>query len=274
MQDSAGRAAKAQQKRIQTEEDASSFCVDESQVSMYSFVPPGSRSQVESTPWSARPQSGSPRPLAIEDSPEYHLPQRYNETVLTLMVRDPYWVYAYWSVSEYDRLSVCRDHGPEAWDACVKLLRVYDITDQGIDQHGDRMDIGIGDHATSWYINVPAANRVYCADIVIITPSGQELTLVRSNAVSTPRDGVSDALDEEWMVQTEYSKLYWMSAGFGPSSPEFQKRFVSRFARRRLLMGSDLLAGGFSPRCERAPLSHADGHGRLHSQSVEQQREV
>jgi hypothetical protein len=274
MQDSGGRAGKVRQNRIQTEEDASSFPVDESQVDMYSLVPPVPHSQANSSPWSATPQSEAPQPLAIQDSPEYHLPQRYNETVLTLMVRDPYWVYAYWSVSDFDRYRICRDHGQDAWDAGVKLLRVYDITDRGADQSGNRIDIGIGDHATSWYINVPAANRVYCADIVIITPSGHEVTLVRSNAVATPRDGVSDEFDEEWMVQREYSKLYWMSAGFGPSSPEFHRRFVSRLARRRLLMGSELLAAGFSPGWEQTPLGHVDSHGLRRSLSAEQQREV
>lgn len=248
MQDSAGRAGRAQPNRIGSDDDASSYRVGDSQFSMYLHTPQELDRQSPSSPTLAefkdRTELLSPAP---EDPPEYRVPQRYNETILTLMARDPYWIYAYWSVSEHDKHRVCRDYGLDAWSMGVKLLRVYDVTDGILNDLRSGMSIGIGDEATSWYVNVPAADRTYCAEIVIITPSGHELVLARSSPVSTPRDRVSDIIDEEWMALDEYDRLYWMSAGFGPGSPEFQQRFVSRFTRRRLLMGSETLARGFSP---------------------------
>jgi len=248
MEDSAGKAGRAQQNRIEIEDNPSLSRAGDSQFSLCFHASEGLHRETASSPLLAefkdRTELLSTSP---PDPPEYRLPQRYNETILTLMARDPYWVYAYWSISEHDRHRICTDHGQEAWRMGVKLLRVYDVTGSDLDHPHSRMDIGIGDEATSWYINVPAPDRTYCAEIVVITPSGRELVLARSNPVSTPRDGVSDVIDEEWMTLAGFDKLYWMCAGFGPSSPEFQMRFESRLARRRLLMGSEALAMGFSP---------------------------
>ncbi|MGB4164021.1 MAG: DUF4912 domain-containing protein [Bacillota bacterium] len=264
MQDSAGNAGRARHNHIGAgigaDDDPSSTRVGDSQSSMYLHKSPELDRQSPSSPTPAefrgRTEITSPIP---EDPPEYRIPQRYNETILTLMVRDPYWIYAYWSVSEQDKQRVCRDYGRDAWSKSIKLLRVYDVTDGVLGDIRSRMDIGIGDEATSWYINVPAANRTYCADITIITPTGRELVLARSGLVSTPRDRISDVTDEEWMVLSGFDKLYWMSAGFGPSSPEFQQRFVSRLARRRLLMGSEALVRGFSPSGPWGALSSLEG---------------
>jgi hypothetical protein len=246
MQDSAGTTGKEKKNRIEMGEVVPAVQDTDSPSGLYTLESSG-----HSIPGSSMPPQppvfAVQEPPPAHDPPEYLLPRRYDETILSLMARDPYWVYAYWDISSTDVCRIDRDHGYGAWSAGAKMLRVYDVTEGSAHSARALMSIGIGDDSTSWYINVPEANRAYCADIVLITPAGREITLARSNSVLTPRDGVSDVIDEEWMVLHEYDRLYWMSAGFGPSSPEFQRRFVARAMRRKLLMGSQFLAAGFSP---------------------------
>ncbi|NLU42869.1 MAG: DUF4912 domain-containing protein [Firmicutes bacterium] len=247
MQDSAGMTGREKKNRIEMGEDIPAIQNTDSPSGLYTLESPGRSIPGSSIP-AERPAFAVQEPLPpAPDPPEYFLPRRYDETILSLMVRDPYWVYAYWDISTTDVCRIDRDHGYGAWSAGSKILRVYDVTDGGAHLGRALMNIGIGDDSASWYINVPEANRAYCADMVLITPAGREIVLARSNSVFTPRDGVSDVIDEEWMVLREYDRLYWMSAGFGPSSPEFQRRFVARAMKHRLLMGSQLLAAGFSP---------------------------
>lgn len=247
MQDSAGTTGREKKTRIEMGEDIPAVQDTDSPSGLYTLESPG-RSAPGSPIPAERPVFVVQEPLhPAPDPPEYLLPRRYDETILSLMVRDPYWVYAYWDISTTDVCRIDRDHGYGAWSAGSKILRVYDVTEGSAGLSRALMSIGIGDDSTSWYINVPEANRAYCADMVLITPAGREIVLARSNSVLTPRDGVSDVIDEEWMVLREYDRLYWMSAGFGPSSPEFQRRFVAKAMKHRLLMGSQLLAAGFSP---------------------------
>jgi hypothetical protein len=51
-------------------------------------------------------------------------------------------------------------------------------------------------------------------DIGFLSPDGKFIAMARSNAVTTPRDGMSDIIDEEWMV-VDFDRIYALSGGFG-----------------------------------------------------------
>ncbi len=150
--------------------------------------------------------------------PEYYeLPAGYGDNRIVIQVRDPYWVHAYWEITQDKMNHLRRDYG-EAVDKARRILRVFDVT--GISFNGsnsnDFFDIDINAFASNWYINVGKPGRAYCVELSLILPDGRYLPLVRSNTINTPSDGPSWITDEEWMVlEEDFNKLYGMSAGLG-----------------------------------------------------------
>lgn len=158
-----------------------------------------------------------PGQAGLEPVPE--LPRSYGVNRLVLMVRDPYWLYAYWEITATRMEQISSRHGSRAWDDSKAVLRVYDVT--GINFNGKNansfFDCSLNDQADSWHINVPGANRTYCVDMGRLFPDGTFLTILRSNAVTTPRDALSENLDEEWMwLEGVYRTLKYQT---GVSSP-------------------------------------------------------
>src|SRR5690554_5390389 len=155
MQDSAGMTGREKKNRIEMGEDIPAIQNTDSPSGLYTLESPGRSIPGSSIP-AERPAFAVQEPLPpAPDPPEYFLPRRYDETILSLMVRDPYWVYAYWDISTTDVCRIDRDHGYGAWSAGSKILRVYDVTDGGAHLGRALMNIGIGDDSASWYINVP-----------------------------------------------------------------------------------------------------------------------
>ena len=154
-----------------------------------------------------------------ELDPVPELPRSYGVDRLVLMVRDPYWLYAYWEITATKMEEITSRYGPNLWEASRAVLRIYDVT--GIDFNGSNancfFDCSLNDQADSWHLNVPEANRTYCVDMGRIFPDGTFITILRSNYVTTPRDTLSDNLDEEWMwIEGIYRMIKYQT---GVSSP-------------------------------------------------------
>jgi hypothetical protein len=156
------------------------------------------------------------------------LPQGYGDDKISLMMRDPFVAYAYWETSPA-RLE--REKSWFGWSSKL-CVRIYDIT--GV-QFDGRNAIGfydqeIFDRTGNWYFDLGRPSHSFCADLGLLSPEGRFLTLVRSNYITMPQDGVSDVIDEQWMlVDEEFWKLYGYE-GFkrGVSSPEMQEMLKRR----------------------------------------------
>lgn len=153
-------------------------------------------------------------------------PKSYGKTRLVLQIRDPYWGHVYWDIAQQTIVALERRLN-SAWNDMHKILRVYDVT--GIDFNGHNaqrsFDITLNNYADNWYIELGLPNRTYCVDIGVIDRQGRFIGLARSNFGLTPRDGVSDVIDEEWM-SLEFDKLY-RASGAGKlwgSSPGIRMR--------------------------------------------------
>jgi len=152
---------------------------------------------------------------------ESQIQTKYGDNKIVLLVRDPYWCYAYWDLSEELINNKRKEIKPE-WGNYDLILRIYDVTDiifNGNNAHKFN-DIKITGDANNWYINVWEAGRSYITDIGFKTADGHFILLARSNAVTTPRDKVSNITDEEWMVVDEdFDELFRLSGGgkFGSS---------------------------------------------------------
>jgi hypothetical protein len=153
------------------------------------------------------------------------LPNAYGLDKIALMTRDPHVAFAYWEATPS---RIQREKAWFGWDSKL-CVRVYDIT--GI-QFDGRNAIGYFDQevyeqAGNWYFDLGRPNHSFCADLGLLSPDGRFLTLARSNYIAMPRDGVSDVIDEEWMLlDEEFMKLYGVPGGL--SSPQLQEMVKRR----------------------------------------------
>jgi hypothetical protein len=161
------------------------------------------------------------------------LPPGYGDNQIVGLVRDPCWIHTYWEISP-KRLQQAKKELSEKWEDAKFILRVYDITDCKFNgsNANHHFDIEIGGGATNWHINVGRPNCCYCIDIGLLTCDDEFYTLARSNWVTTPRDSMSDIVDEEWMsTREDAEKMYALSGGFavGTTSLELHKKMQERF---------------------------------------------
>ena len=134
------------------------------------------------------------------------------------MVKDPWWLYAYWEVDPTKERETRRQLAPEEIGDLRSVLRVYDVTDRDYPRESAHQwfDIPLSGLASNWYIHVNAPNRSFIVELGLLTKQGRFLMLLRSNRVTTPRVGPSDVIDEEWMTSDEaYWKLFGTTAGIG-----------------------------------------------------------
>jgi len=162
-------------------------------------------------------------PVAAEREEERELPSGYGDNMIYIMVRDPYWIYAYWEIQN--------DHQEQAlkslqgdWSTVKSVLRVYDITDK----KPKWFDIELCNMADHWFLNVQP-NRSYYVEIGLLHADGRYAVLARSNTITTPRAGMSDVIDERWMG-IDFDKIYALSGGFGvgKSSQELTRMMEER----------------------------------------------
>lgn len=171
------------------------------------------------------PESFAPQPQPVR--PYNNLPERYGDNLIIALVRDPYWIFAYWETNEQKIQEIVSKYALPFWEEVQHILRVYDTTDlffNGYNAHY-HFDIPISHFlSASWHIEVGQPNRTYCIERGLILPNGQYVPLARSNFVTTPANAVSHLIDEQWMLLSEseqklYQYLEQMSHETG--SPQF-----------------------------------------------------
>ncbi len=144
------------------------------------------------------------RRRAAPDVGNVVLPSGYDITQATLIVRDPYWIFAYWDVSSAS-LAEARQKLGRGFDKSTFVLRMYDVT--AVDFNGrnanQSFDIEVGREATSWYVNLWCDNVSYCAEVGLMQPNGHFYALARSNTVTTPRASFSGREDVIWMERKD-----------------------------------------------------------------------
>jgi len=202
--------------------------------------------------WEApvEPSQALPQPereevkVAVAPPPEerFVFPRVYGDTKIVLLVRDPWWLHAYWEVNREKEKEIRRMLGDDVYARSKYILRVYDITDiefDGTNAHS-YFDIEITPGADNWYIEVGKPNRTWCVDLGIFTPEKKFFLVCRSNIVRTPRFGMSEITDEEWMsLEEDYWKLYGVAGGFGlGSSPIKIKRAFKRRFKEEISSGA------------------------------------
>src|SRR6516164_7811461 len=164
------------------------------------------------------------------------LPSGYGKDRIVVMVRDPYWLHAYWELTRHAIGRAEAALGQE-WHGAKPILRLLDVSSQDTTSTAESIirDIEIHGGCNNWYIDVGNPPRSYRLDIGYLARSGRFYVLARSNVVTTPRAGVSDVIDENWadIDSKKADRIYAMSGGFDPtaSSLELKQLFEERLRR-------------------------------------------
>lgn len=172
-------------------------------------------------------------------SQSWELPSNYGDNLIYLLVRDPYCIYAYWEIQKDHEQNALNQLGNDR-GVVHSILRVYDITDNR--QSPSFFDIPLQNLAQNWYIDVQP-NRTYFVEIGLLHRDGRFIALARSNEVTTPRSGMSDIIDEEWM-SIDFDKMYALSGGFGLGKSSME---LKRLMQENLWNSTSSGSGGFSP---------------------------
>jgi uncharacterized protein len=156
---------------------------------------------------------------------------RVEKDRLVIMVRDPYWLHAYWELAPR---SVERAQSAlgQHWHSTVPVLRVFQVSKD--DSASMYREIAIHGGVNHWYVDVQNPPQKYRMEIGYRTVGGQFYCLARSNTVLTPPAGTSDSVDENWAdIDQNADRIFAMSGGYSDrgTSLELQELLEERLRR-------------------------------------------
>lgn len=180
--------------------------------------------------------SESPRP---SPSADHRLPSSYGEDRLVLLVRDPWWLFAYWEVTKARQEEVAREAERAGCWGWKTVLRVYDVTQCSVSKPRSFFDITLNFYVDNWYIDVGLPDREWIAQLGLLAENGRLFVLVESNRVRTPSFGISDALDEEWLLPEDvYYRLIGMSGLNAQQGSMDIRKILEKYLKRLVSSGS------------------------------------
>jgi hypothetical protein len=156
---------------------------------------------------------------------------RVGQDRLVVMVRDPYWLHAYWELAPRSLDRAQSALGPH-WHTTRPVLRVFTVSGDGTAIL--QREIVIHGGVNHWYVDVQNPPQQFRMEIGYLAASGQFYCLARSNAVTTPPAGTSDSVDENWAdIDENADRIFAMSGGYTQhgTSLELQELLEERLRR-------------------------------------------
>ena len=140
----------------------------------------------------------------------------YAKDRLVVMVRDPYWLHAYWELTRksVERAKVALG---QYWHGARPVLRVCEVLRDGTTTSSRQpiRDVEIHGGVNNWYIDVYNPPKTYQLDIGYLGAEGKFYCLARSNVVNTPAAAVGDAFDRNWAdVAKDFDRIFALSGGY------------------------------------------------------------
>lgn len=150
---------------------------------------------------------------------------------LVVMVRDPYWLHAFWELSQrsVDRAQAAMG---QHWHTAQPVLRIFRMEEAGTSTQ--ERDIVIHGGVNNWYVDVQNPPCEFRMEIGYLAANGSFYCLARSNNVQTPPAGTSDAVDDNWKhVAEQADRIFAMSGGYSAqgTSRELQELLEERLRR-------------------------------------------
>lgn len=157
-------------------------------------------------------------PVYPSAAPLREWPYDFGSTYLSLLVRDPQWLYAHWEISAEDRerYRIGRPQG-----AAPLVLRIYEFPRSDDAGEGGTIDTTVNLYATGWYINIPPHGLRWRAELGVIGESGRFVAICRSHEVTAPRE-IPAAIEpdpdfEPAIDETASAELFRLSADMAPT---------------------------------------------------------
>jgi len=131
--------------------------------------------------------------LEAQEKQVYSIPEKYNDTRIVLLLRDPLWAYTYWDINDSELNKMKEELFYEGL-----FLRVFELQSQkgqkedsySKDNILDYYDIPVEGRDDSWYINLGKTGRHFgiqlCSSI-----HGKVFILSKSNIIKSPRGFVA-----------------------------------------------------------------------------------
>jgi uncharacterized protein len=167
---------------------------------------------------------------------------------IIMMVRDPYWLHAYWELS---RATLARAQAAmgQDWHSARPILRLIDVTSEETTNAAERIvrDIEIHGGVNNWYIDVTSPPRSYRVDIGYLSRRGKFFILARSNVVNTPKAGASDVLDQNWACIQEQFQKFLSQNGAATLPSDLQELMDDRSSRPMVPLSFHSLGTGALP---------------------------
>jgi hypothetical protein len=165
---------------------------------------------------------------------------------LVVMVRDPYWLHAYWELS---RRSVERARMAlgQYWHGARPVLRLYEVArdDTTNSVRQPIRDVDIHGGVNNWYIDVHSPPKNYQLDIGYLALGGKFFCLAKSNVVSTPGTAVGESFDRNWAeVAKDFERIFALSGGYSQPDAKGDLRDVLEQHLHRSLGDSPALSFG------------------------------
>ncbi|MCF6335463.1 MAG: DUF4912 domain-containing protein [Spirochaetales bacterium] len=135
--------------------------------------------------------------LEAQEKKVYSIPDRYNETRIVLLLRDPHWAYTYWDLNENMVSELKNELFFEGF-----FLRVFELKEKksfGGDSYTkdnilDYYDIPVDEGDDSWYINLGKIGKFFGIELCSLV-YGKEKILSRSNIIKSPRGFVAENIE-------------------------------------------------------------------------------
>lgn len=168
--------------------------------------------------------------------------QEYEKDRIIVMVRDAYWLHAYWEVT---RQSVSRARAAmgQHWHGAIPVLRLYEMESDSTTNSGRRIvrDVQIHGGVSNWYLDVDNPPTSFLVDIGYLAEDGTFLGLARSNVVITPQSGSAGAGDGNWEgVAEDFDRIYALSGGYEQNGGQSDLKALFE-ERLRRPMGSPMV---------------------------------
>lgn len=167
----------------------------------------------------------------IVSGPKYFfhsdVPDRYNESYMRALPRDPEWIFVYWEISEGMKKDLIRKMGRAEYESSKAILRLIDVAGYDYDGSNPRqyIDMEIDKYATSRYLRIQEHGKTYILEYGFLTSSGRFFRVVRSNRVNVPRFGLSPFVDANWYSVNSEELISMSSIGNGRTLGASEKRF-------------------------------------------------
>lgn len=123
------------------------------------------------------------------DDPPLYLDERI--PMVHLLLKDPHWIYAYWSWGVDTAKTFQLHYGSGSWEKSTPVLRYQEV------ETDTSFDIFINDYARSWYFQPRYPNttaKVFLGRIL----DGQFIQMANSNLLPIPHPGPSPEVDPQW----------------------------------------------------------------------------